>query len=100
MNKVSTTCCSNAFSAIILIINFFLAMNCKAQSKLNYGLQQVQQAGTVPQSKALYHTPVLKKKMKPEIILAPATDGAYNLTAGWELTDDERANAPGEAIST
>lgn len=56
-----------------------------AQSTLNFGIRRRQGAEDLPKTKAPIENVVRKQKENRKALLAPAKDGEYILTQGWEL---------------
>lgn len=70
-----------------------------AQSRLNYGLNKLQDIGTLPHSRAAYVKPLLKAKAATHTILSPLSDGEFNIINGWELAPGPGINANGQVLS-
>jgi len=85
------------FSFLLILI--FCGSNASAQSKLNYGLSQPQDAATLPRSRAAYIPPVAKAKWVPKTVLRALPGNVFSITNGWQLAAGPTVKLNGETLS-
>lgn len=73
------------YRTLLLTAAFCAPLLASAQSTLNFGIRRRQGAEDLPKTKAPIENVVRKQKENRKALLAPAKDGEYILTQGWEL---------------
>lgn len=73
------------YGKLLLIAACCAPLLAAAQSTLNFGIQRRQGAEDLPKTKAPVELPVRKAKQNTPALLAPARDGEYILSRGWEM---------------